>query len=74
MIDRPPAEAIRTLPAGAVLAFGRFVVKRVSAASFVLRDSRNPERVRWGDLEEINADVEHAATYDVLPPAGMPWW
>lgn len=46
---------------------GNFKVVRHSRDAFVLFDSRNRERARWGTRHEIIADIHHALDWGALP-------
>lgn len=44
-----------------------FKAMRHSRNTFVLFDSRNHERARWGTCQEIIADIHYALDWDTLP-------
>lgn len=49
-------------------------VKRHARYDYVLNDSANKERNRWGSLEQIVEDAEFFTANGVLPPADTSRW
>ena len=46
----------------------RFTVGKKNKDSYILRDSTNRIRARWGNLEQITEDIEYVLQYQTLPP------
>lgn len=52
----------------------RAYVKKTARGEYVLHDRGNKFRNRWGNLKQINEDVEHYVRFGELPPpSGEPW-
>lgn len=69
---------VRKMRIGEAWTFATFRVRRLADSGvrgrtptervYTLRDSRDRERVRWGNATQIAEDVDRAMLYDVLPP------
>ena len=72
MIDLP---SLKTLKNGESISLGEHAyVRRKSHHSWVLVDTQNPHRTRWGTAEQIQGDVGYYLTHGHLPtPDGHPW-
>jgi len=66
--------SLKTLNIGDVWTFEPFWVKRKSVTSYCLFDARVRSRSRWGNLDEITDDIEHAIACKELPSQDMPSW
>jgi len=73
---RSVADDLRKMKVGQsqALAAPHFSVTRHSRTSWVLFDSRNRERARWGTAVQIAEDIRHVDQHGTLPPPSGARW